>query len=145
MREAFEHFDQRRNQDTDFALAGQSADPVYGRNKSSCPSLKEPDNTRFPFTEGMKHTPTSVNMNLDANGLAGLWRRHTLRTYQILLLVAPAKVRALTAIQWHKSQRCTLRSDGYAMIEFRVQSLDGIKSWLKHHTPCIQIIREVSP
>ena len=145
MRQAFQHSDQSRNQDTDFDLDGPSADPDYGRGKSCYLSLKEPDNTRFPFAKEMKHTPSSLNMNLASNSLAGLWRRHTPRTYQILLLVSPAKVRVLTSIQWHKSQRCTLRPDGYAMMEFRVQCLSGIKSWLKRHAPCIQIIREVSP
>jgi len=145
MRQESEHSDRRRNQDNDFGLAGLSAEPDCEQSKSCCSSHREPYNTRFPFVEEMKHAPSSLKINLASNSLAGLWRRHTPRAYQILVLVEPVKVRALAGIQWHKSQRCTLRSDGYAMIEFHVQCLGGIKPWLKHHAPCIQIIREVSP
>jgi hypothetical protein len=144
MRQALEHSDQWRNQDNDFSLLDLPAGPDSEQNKSHCSSHKEPDNTRFPFAEEVKHAPSLPRTKLASNSLAALWSRHTSKTYQILLLVAPEKVPALTGTQWHRSQRCTIRPDGYATIEFRIQCLSGIKRWLKHHAPCVQIIRAVS-
>lgn len=145
MRQEFDHPNQWRNQDNEIGLSGLTAGPDSKENKSHCSPHNEPDNTKFSFAEEMKCPPSSPRANLASNSLADLLSRHNPRTYQILLLVTPEKVKALTGIQWHRSQRCTIRPDGYAMIEFRVRCLSAVKSWLKHHAPTLQIIRTVRP
>jgi len=145
MRQEFEPPNQWRNQDNEIALAGLSAGPNSEQHKSHSSSDKGPDNTKFSFAEEVKQPPSSPRANLTSNSLADLWSRRNPRTYQVLLLVTPEKAQALASIQWHESQRCTIRPDGYAMIEFRVKCLSGVKSWLKHLAPTLQMIRTVGP
>ena len=145
MRQEIRHPDHWRGGDSDFDLLGSSPEPGSRESKSCHSPHRETDNTSFSPLQGVKHAPSLPRTNLDSNSLSHAWKRRDSGTYQILLLVEPEKVQALTGIQWHKSQRCTIRRDGYAIMEFRVQCLSAMKHWLKHHAPCIQIIRRVRP
>ncbi|MCP4453224.1 MAG: WYL domain-containing protein [Planctomycetes bacterium] len=145
MRQEFRHSNQWRDGDDDFGLLGPSSTPGSQQGKSIRPSRRETDNTNFSPMEDEKHAPNLPRTHLDLNNLSNAWKQQDSRIYQILLLVEPEKVQTLTRVQWHESQRCTIRPDGYAILEFRVQCLGAMKHWLKHHAPCIQIIRTVSP
>lgn len=110
-------------------------------DKSPSPPQTGSDKTWFPSAKLAcpEQTPH------DSDSLTDLWRGHTSRTYQVVLLIQPEKVPSLTTVQWHSSQRCSMRADGYAIMEFTVQNLTAIKSWLRHHAPVVQIIRIVGP
>ena len=145
MRRGLKYSDQWHIEDHDSGRFGPGLHPSPKLDQSHFPPGKEPDNTSFPPTEEMKHSLCPSETRPETSSLTDLWRRHISRTYQVMLLVQPEKVQALTTVQWHRSQRCTVRPDGYAIMEFRVQCLSAIKSWLNHHAPAIQIIRTVSP
>ena len=144
MRQEFEHSDRWRHQDDAPGLTWPFADP-HSEHPISHDSLHtRPDNIRVPFEEKTEHAPSSPRPDLEAKNLADLWKQKNSRTYHVLLVVEPGKAQTLTATQWHDSQRCTIRPDGYGVIEFRVQCLSALKPWLKHHAPIIQIIRTVA-
>jgi hypothetical protein len=145
MRQEIRHSNQWRDGDNDFDLFGASPNPGSQLSKSCRSPHQEADNTNFSPSEEVKHAPCSHRTHPDLNSLSNALKQQDSGVYQILLLVEPEKVQTLTRIQWHESQRCTIRPDGYAIMEFRVQCLGAMKHWLKHHAPCIQIIRTVSP
>jgi hypothetical protein len=144
MRKKIEHSDQWRGGDSGFAPLGPVSAPGSQQRKSLCPPHQETDNTSFSLLEEVKPGPPSSKPNLDLNSPPNACKQQDAEMFQILLLVEPEKVQTLTCTQWHKSQRCTIRPDGYAIMEFRVHCLSAMKHWLKHHAPCVQIIRTVS-
>lgn len=63
------------------------------------------------------------------------------RLYNISLKFSPEIAKEITAVQWHSTQNSAMQDDGSVIIEFRVDGLDEISSWIIGFGDKVQVIR----
>jgi len=143
MRQDFNSSHQWHDLESDSNTLGRSFFLDSGPGKNCDSSDQQTDNTRLPFKDALNAPPAPTGARLAPQRLSELWRQQE-KAYHIILLIDHQRAKPLLKTLWHLSQRTVLRSDGYAMIGFRVRNLNALKPWLKHLEPSVQIIRTIN-